>query len=281
MSKFDGKVVLVTGAAGGIGQAVSSLFVERGARVHLVDVHEEQLKQIAGLLGPAATYSVADVSNAADTQNYVKDALEVSGQIDVAFLNAGIVGAVARIEDTPLEVYDRVMAVNVRGVWLGLAQMLPLMKTQGVGSIIVTSSITGLRGSSNQAAYTASKHAVIGLAKTAALEGAASGVRVNAICPAPIDTQMMRTLAAGIDPEDAENGKKKVLSGIPLGRYGTAGEVAEFVCFLASDDAAYCTGSTYTIDGGGNSRPRQVVETCSQWSMTHEQYKQRFDGVLG
>jgi NAD(P)-dependent dehydrogenase (short-subunit alcohol dehydrogenase family) len=255
MSKFDGKVVLVTGAAGGIGQAVSSLFVERGARVHLVDVHEEQLKQFAGLLGPAATYSVADVSNAADTQNYVKDALEVSGQIDVAFLNAGIVGAVARIEDTPLEVYDRVMAVNVRGVWLGLAQMLPLMKTQGVGSIIVTSSITGLRGSSNQAAYTASKHAVIGLAKTAALEGAASGVRVNAICPAPIDTQMMRTLAAGIDPEDAENGKKKVLSGIPLGRYGTAGEVAEFVCFLASDDAAYCTGSTYTIDGGEQQAP--------------------------
>ncbi|CAG9243799.1 SDR family NAD(P)-dependent oxidoreductase [Paraburkholderia caribensis] len=255
MSKFDGKVVLVTGAAGGIGRAVSSLFVESGARVHLVDVQEGPLKEIADLLGPAATYSVADVSDEGDTQKYVKDALALSGRIDVAFLNAGIVGAVARIEDTPLDVYDRVMKVNVRGVWLGLAQTLPLMKTQGFGSIIVTSSITGLRGSSNQAAYTASKHAVIGLAKTAALEGAASGVRVNAICPAPIDTEMMRTLAAGIDPENAENGKKKVLSGIPLGRYGTAEEVAKLVSFLASDDAAYCTGSTYTIDGGGTAGP--------------------------
>jgi 3alpha(or 20beta)-hydroxysteroid dehydrogenase len=125
----------------------------------------------------------------------------------------------------------------------------------GASRRFVAYAITGLRGSSNQAAYTASKYAVIGLAKTAALEGAASGVRVNAICPAPIDTEMMTTLAAGIDPENAEKGKKKVLSGIPLGRYGTAEEVAKLVSFLASDDAAYCTGSTYTIDGGGTAGP--------------------------
>jgi NAD(P)-dependent dehydrogenase (short-subunit alcohol dehydrogenase family) len=255
MSRFASKVALVTGAAGGIGQAVSRAFIEDGARVHLVDVHEDQLKALAESLGPAASYSVADVSSETDTNRYVEAAISLSGHIDVAFLNAGIVGTVSKIEETPLSTFDRVMNVNVRGVWLGLVAVLPHMKHRETGSIVITSSIAGTRGSTGQSAYVASKHAVIGLMKTSALEGAAFGVRVNAICPAPIDTEMMRALAAGIDPENEENGKRKVLAGIPLGRYGTADEVARLVSFLASDDAAYCTGSTYMIDGGGTAGP--------------------------
>jgi NAD(P)-dependent dehydrogenase (short-subunit alcohol dehydrogenase family) len=152
-------------------------------------------------------------------------------------------------------VFDRVMRVNVRGVWLGLAGVLPMMRAQGGGSIVVTSSIAGTRGTAGQGAYVASKHAVLGLMKTAALEGAPHRIRVNAICPAPIDTEMMQALAAGIDPGDHEAGKRKVLSAIPLGRYGTADEVAKLVMFLSGDDSSYCTGAAYMIDGGGTAGP--------------------------
>lgn len=255
MARLNDKVALVTGAAGGIGSAVARAFVGQGARVHLVDLQEEPLVALANSLGALASYSLADVSDENATRTYIADALALQARIDIAFLNAGIVGAVSRIEATPNEVFDRVMRVNVRGVWLGLAGVLPMMRAQGGGSIVVTSSIAGTRGTAGQCAYVASKHAVLGLMKTAALEGAPHRIRVNAICPAPIDTEMMQALAAGIDPDDHEAGKRKVLSAIPLGRYGTADEVAKLVMFLSGDDSSYCTGAAYMIDGGGTAGP--------------------------
>jgi NAD(P)-dependent dehydrogenase (short-subunit alcohol dehydrogenase family) len=255
MSRLDQKVALITGAAGGIGSACAEQFVARGASVFLVDIHEKPLRELADRLGPCAALCAADVSSASGTAEYFQALLDRFGRLDIAFLNAGIVGVVKPIDDTALDTFDRVMQVNVRGVWLGLTRALPLMREQGNGSIVITSSIAGTRGTACQGAYVASKHAVLGLMKTAALEGASHGVRVNAICPAPIDTEMMQALAAGIDPADHENGKRRVLAAIPLGRYGTAAEVANLVAFLASDDAAYCTGAAYMIDGGGTAGP--------------------------
>jgi NAD(P)-dependent dehydrogenase (short-subunit alcohol dehydrogenase family) len=255
MSMLEEKVALITGAAGGIGQAAARAFIDDGARVCLVDLQEQPLQALAKSLGPKAMFCAADVSQPGEAERYVKTTIDTFGRIDIAFLNAGIAGTVARIEDTPMPIFDRIIDVNVRGVWLGLATLMPLMKEQRGGSIIITSSITGLRGSTGQGAYVASKHAVIGMMKTAAIEGAASNVRVNAICPAPVDTDMMAVIENGISPDNRELGRNKILSGIPMGRYADAGEVAQMVTFLASARSSYCTGATYMIDGGGMAGP--------------------------
>jgi NAD(P)-dependent dehydrogenase (short-subunit alcohol dehydrogenase family) len=252
---LEGQTVLVTGAAGGIGRAAAKRFANAGALVCLVDQREQPLRDLKDELGPSAICVTADVSTDNSAKSYVGAMLESYGRIDMAFLNAGTVGTVAKIEETPLAVFDRVMNVNVRGVWLGLAELMPVMKRQRKGSVVMTSSITGVRGSTGQGAYVASKHAVIGIMKTAAVEGAADKVRVNAICPAPVDTEMMATLESNLSPQHREIAREKILSGIPLGRYATAEEIAAFVVFLASPDASYCTGVAYMIDGGGTAGP--------------------------
>ncbi len=256
MSMLEGKVALITGAAGGIGQATARKFVSEGARVCLVDLKEEPLRRVAESLGAHASYVTADVSEEGDTRRYVDAVLDTFGRLDIAFLNAGIAGTVARIEETPIDLFDRVLKVNVRGVWLGLAAIMPIMKSQaGGGSIVITSSITGVRGSTRQGAYVTSKHAVIGMMKTAAIEGAAHNVRVNAICPAPVDTEMMSVIESGIAPESRDLARSKILASIPLGRYATADEIAKMVTFLSSAQASYCTGTAYMIDGGGMAGP--------------------------
>jgi NAD(P)-dependent dehydrogenase (short-subunit alcohol dehydrogenase family) len=261
MKLLEGQKALITGAAGGIGRATAARFVEEGARVFLVDRDAAALRDVSEALGTSAVCCVADVSESGEATRYVKTALETFGSLDIAFLNAGIAGTVACIEDTPIDAFDRVMRVNVRGVWLGLAALLPVMKTQdGGGVITLTSSITGVRGSTGQGPYIASKHAVIGLMKTAAIEGAAYKIRVNAICPAPVDTEMMTTIESGISPNNPEWAKNKILSSIPLGRYATAPEIADMVTFLSSSRAAYCTGTAYMIDGGAMAGPvRQTI----------------------
>ncbi len=245
--RFKDKVVLITGAAGGIGSATAKRFASEGAKIVLVDMDQEGSEKAAKKLNlNAEDYLVvkADVTKEEDVKNYVKEAKDRFGKIDVFFNNAGIEAKYESIMETDSDAMEMVLDVNLKGVYYGLKHVLKVMTEQGSGSIINTSSTAGLLGFPNMAPYVASKHAVIGLTKTAALEVAAKKVRVNAICPAPVDTDMMEDIeeASGMEQEDFN-------VAIPLGRYAKAKEIAALVAFLGSDDASYITGSAYTIDG--------------------------------
>ena len=172
------------------------------------------------------------------------------GRIDVLFNNAGIEGKVAPLTEQKIEDFDRVIAVNVRGAFLGLQHVLPVMIAQKAGSIINMSSIAGLKGSPNLAPYITSKHAVVGLTKAAAIEAAVANVRVNSVHPSPVNTRMMRSLEEGFQPGHAAAVKEQLSATIPLGRYGESEDIAKLVLFLASDDSAFITGAQYPVDGG-------------------------------
>jgi NAD(P)-dependent dehydrogenase (short-subunit alcohol dehydrogenase family) len=191
-----------------------------------------------------------DIATEKTNQDMMEACRRRFGEPDVVLINAGIEGAAALIPDYPTEVFDDVIAINVRGVFLGLKYSLPLMAAKG-GSVIITSSIAGLkaRGLGNSA-YVASKHAEIGLMRTAAIENASNNIRVNCVLPGPTETRMMRSIEENRSPGAAEIAKKEVLKGIPLGRYGTPEEVVNMITFLASDEASGCTGGVYTVDGG-------------------------------
>ena len=250
MTDFTDRTVLITGGAGGIGAATAKMFLDAGARVALVDVDQDALDQQATSLGSDARVLTiqADVSDPGDVARYVQTTIQELGHIDVFFNNAGIEGKVANLVDTTPEDFDRVIGINLRGAFLGLHQVLPHMTDRGKGSIINTSSVAGLDGAPGLSPYVASKHAVTGLTKAAALEVAGAGVRVNSIHPSPVNTRMMRSIEAGGGDADAQ--RQAYEQGIPLGRYAEATDIASLVVFLASDEAAFITGAQYRIDGG-------------------------------
>ncbi len=251
MSKLAGRIAVITGGAAGIGLATARLFVAEGARVLLVDVQRAQLDAAVAELGAgSASAFVADVSDPAQVQAYVQAAVERYGRIDVFFNNAGIEGSVNSIVDYPLEEYERVMAVNVRGVWLGLKYVIPVMAQGGGGSIVITSSLGGLKGMPRLSPYIAAKHAVVGIMRSAALECAPLNIRVNTINPSPIATPMIASLEQQWSPNAPDKMKARFEAGVPLHRYGTPEEVARLVLFLGSEDSSYCTGTTFPIDGG-------------------------------
>ena len=257
MPRLEGKVALITGATGGIGRAAAALFADEGARVALVDLDEGALQEVARSIGEdRSSYTAADVTQPDQTQAFVNAAVERWGGIDVFLANAGIEGQLSPIPDYPIEVFDRVMAVNVRGVWLGIKYVVPVMRERGGGSIVITSSTAGIGAGPDMSAYTTSKHAVIGLMRTAAMEGAPLGIRVNTVNPAPIETRMMRSIeeqrVAALDDSDitVEQTYRATSARIPLGRYGHPEEVARLMLFLGSDDSSFCTGGVYMVDGG-------------------------------
>jgi NAD(P)-dependent dehydrogenase (short-subunit alcohol dehydrogenase family) len=250
---FKGKVALITGAGNGIGRATAVGFARDGARVVVVDRDTAGGEGTVGIIrqqGGEALFVAADVTKSTDVQAYVKAALDTYGTIDCFHNNAGIEGNVAPTAEYDEAMFDTVMGVNVKGVFLGLRHVLPVMLKQKHGAIVNTASVAGLVASPGMPAYVASKHAVIGLTKTAAGEVARSGVRVNAVCPGPIDTRMIHSLESMLSPNDPGSIGERYQSNIPIGRYGTADEVANVVLFLCSDLAGNITGAQYVVDGG-------------------------------
>jgi NAD(P)-dependent dehydrogenase (short-subunit alcohol dehydrogenase family) len=256
---FTGKVAVVTGGANGIGRAVALGFVRGGGRVAIVDRDEAAGAALAAEIGKAAIFCAADVTRAADVAGYVKAALDEFGAIDCFHNNAGIEGKVAPLVEYDDAIFDAVLGVNVKGVYLGLKHVLPVMVAQKRGSVVNTASVAGLVGTPGMGAYVASKHAVIGLTKVAASEVGPLGIRVNAICPGPIDTRMVRDLAKQVSPNNPDSVEERYTAGIPLRRYGTADEVANLVLFLLSDLAGNITGAQYTTDGGRTAAPAGIA----------------------
>jgi NAD(P)-dependent dehydrogenase (short-subunit alcohol dehydrogenase family) len=259
---FQGKVAIVTGGGNGIGRASSLGFAARGAKVVIVDRDVAGGEATAGIVrqkGGDAIFVEADVTKTDSVRAYVDKAVQTFGRIDCFHNNAGIEGAVAPTAEYDDAMFDAVMAVNVRGVFLGLKYVLKQMVTQKSGAIVNTASTAALLGSPGMPAYVASKHAVLGLTKTASGEVARHGIRVNAVCPGPIDTRMIHDLEAQLNPADPASVGQRYQASIPIGRYGTPEEVANTVLFLCSDLAGNITGAHFVVDGGRSSTPGAVT----------------------
>jgi len=249
MLRFENKVALITGGAGSIGTATARLLLDQGARVMLVDTEHQALEQaVQELNSPEVDFYVADVSRSLQVQNYVAATVARFGQIDIFLNNAGIMGAVQPIEAYPEDVFDRILAVNVKGVWLGCKYVLPHMNDGG--SIILTSSMSGLYGTPSFSGYVTSKHAVVGIMRTLALEAAPRRIRVNTINPGPIYNSLMEALEEGVAPGNGALVRQQLEAAIPLSRYAQAEEAAQLVAFLGSDESHYITGTTQVLAGG-------------------------------
>ncbi len=250
--RLAGKAAIITGATGGIGEATAKRFLEEGANVMLVGRSAEKLEETRGRLSDFENVAdfVADAADEAATKATVEATVEAFGGLDIVVANAGMEGNFALIENLTMNEFESVLRTNVIGVWLSLKYAVEPMKKRGGGSMIALSSIAGMIGFPTMAPYIASKHAVFGMVKTAALELAESKIRVNAIGPGPIDNRMMRSLESQFNPEDNAAAHEFVLSTVPMKRYGTNEEVANLALFLGSDESTYCTGGIHMIDGG-------------------------------
>lgn len=249
MKRLENKVAIITGGAGSIGKITAKLFLDEGAKVMLVDLDSDSLeKTVKELNSEHVKYCTADVSKAADVQNYIDETVNKFGKIDVFFNNAGIEGEVKPIIDYSEEIFDKVIAVNVKGMWLGNKYAIPQMNDGG--SIIMTSSVAGILGSANMSAYIISKHAVVGIMRSAAIELASRKIRVNTVNPSPVNNRMMRSIEEGVSSGHGDQVQQDFEAIIPLKRYAEPDEIAKLVLFLAGDDSQFITGTTQVIDGG-------------------------------
>jgi NAD(P)-dependent dehydrogenase (short-subunit alcohol dehydrogenase family) len=245
---LEGKVALVTGAGSGIGRAIALAFVREGAMVGAGDINvaasDETVRTIQESGGKAFSIK-CDVGKAAEVEEMVNKTIEKFGHLDCSVNNAGIPGKKCPIVDYPEEDWSQVLRTNLTGVWLCMKYEIPQMLKQGKGAIVNMSSASGLIGTPEISAYTASKHGVVGVTKTAALEYAKAGIRINAVCPGSVRTALMENMLTQ-HPEL----EKYFLDAHPIGRMGTTNEIAEAVLWLCSDSASFVTGSIMTVDGG-------------------------------
>ena len=246
--QFDGKVVLVTGASAGIGEATARAFAMAGARVVLSDVNVQAGESVAAAIraeSGEATFVACDVTDAKQVAALMEAVIDRYGRLDCAFNNAGVEYEKGKLAEGTEEEFDGIMGVNVKGVWQCMRHEIPLMLQQGGGAIVNTASVAALGAAPKMSIYSASKHAVLGLTRSAAVEYGKKNIRVNAVCPAVIDTDMFRR-AAALDPRKAEFAAAMH----PVGRIGRAEEIAAAVLYLCSDGAAFTTGIALPVDGG-------------------------------
>ncbi|WP_188455513.1 SDR family NAD(P)-dependent oxidoreductase [Virgibacillus oceani] len=248
--ELEGKIAVVTGAGSGIGRASSLQMAKNGAKVVAVDFNKETGEETLKLIeeqGGEGIFVQADVSKSKDVEHFVNAAVDTFGRIDVFFNNAGVIQKFSLLGDVEEAEFDRLVSVNIKGVFLGLKHVLKVMEQQGSGSIINTASTAGIRSEHSASVYSATKHAVVGLTKSAAMEYIKKGIRVNAICPGGVQTSLTKSVeeqftSGGYVPEEVAN--------MRIGRYAQPEELAEMVSFLASDRASYVVGSVVVVDGG-------------------------------
>jgi NAD(P)-dependent dehydrogenase (short-subunit alcohol dehydrogenase family) len=248
MNQFAGKVAFVTGAANGIGRAAALAFAREGASVVVADISESGNQETARLISDLGAQALAvrcDVSRGDDVRQALNATIERFGRLDFAFNNAGIEYKIQPAVDVTEEEWDRIMDIDLRGVFLCMKHEIPLMLKQGGGAIVNTSSGAGVKGFKGGAAYVAAKHGVVGLTKAAALDYAHANVRINAICPGIIDTPMMDRFSGG-----TAEGREAVIAQEPIGRMGTPEEIAAAVVWLCSDAAGFVVGTALIVDGG-------------------------------
>lgn len=249
MPRLDGRVALVTGGAGSIGGATARAFVQEGATVVLADLDEAGMATVAADLGDAAVTVPCDVTDEAAVAGAVRTAVDRFGRLDIAFANAGVFGAHHTVAEYPVDVFDHVMAVNVRGSFLVCKHAMAAMG-DGPGAIVINSSVVGLTAAPGILAYATAKHALVGLMRTAAHEGAKQGIRVNTIHPGPVDNVFQHSIEVGATGAGEDEAARIFDGMIPLDRHAQPSEIARAVVFLASDDASFITGATIAADGG-------------------------------
>lgn len=249
-NNFEGKRAIVTGAGSGIGRAVTLALAAAGAQVLAVDVNPEAAEKTAADAGAAVHPFAADVSDAAQVRAYAEAALDTIGAPQLFFNNAGVEGVHRSIVDTTEEQWRRVVGVNLDGMFFGLKYVLPLIKKVGGGAVVNTGSILSLKAAPDRSDYVVTKHAVLGLTRSAAAETATDDIRVNCICPGPVATPLMTRSETLVNPNDPEFERNRFIEGTPMRRYAEPREIAELVLFLLRSDVAFQTGSAVTIDGG-------------------------------
>ena len=250
--RLQGKTALVTGATGAIGEAITNKFLEEGANLVVVGRSRDKLDSLVSRLGaPTNLISVvAEATNEEAVNLSIQAAIEAFDSIDIVIANAGTEGRVQPLEAYTMEEFNHVLAVNVTGVWLYLKHAIPRMREKGAGSIVAISSGAGVVGFGGLCPYSASKHAVCGMVKTACIENGAAGIRINTLAPGPVDNKMMSSVESQINPTSPESVRDGVKNLIPMNRYAKNEEIANLALFLASDEASFCNGCVYLADGG-------------------------------